>query len=87
MLARAVALVAALPLPEADRAAVLDRVVAAAAAAAPPAVKRPDVRVLSTPVPNAARGRGGERGAAPRKPRVPVTRVRGESTKKRVRGH
>jgi hypothetical protein len=48
LLARAVALVAALPLPDAERAAVLDRVVAAAAPAGELAAGRmPDVQLIS----------------------------------------
>jgi integrase len=43
VLARAVALVASMPMPEADRAAVLERVVASLAAPAPPAPAQPDV--------------------------------------------
>jgi hypothetical protein len=50
VLARAVALVASLPVPDADRAAVLERVVESlkSSAAEPPATGRmPDVRVLN----------------------------------------
>jgi len=97
-LARAVALVASLPLPDADRAAVLARLVAGVngpagvdVSSTVPAALQPRVFATNgsgTPA-TASHVEGGGKavgGATASRPRVPAISGRGESRKKRTRG-